>query len=231
MKTPSTGSGPSAGTSTLASKLARWRPNALRRTTMSIAAHQRLARPRRSPRASTIIPAQVPSAGSPSPGARAARRAGPSPRPPGPASCSRPRACTMASSPSSCAALRTWTGVGARGGQRPLVLGEGALHRQHPHPRPPEAARRHAHHPCPAAGRPARAPRSRCPAMACLEPGRDRARTSGSSKWVTASTMARAPARRDPRSCRCPSPRTRPRRRAASSGPRRPASRCPRRRS
>ena len=83
-------------------------------------------------------------------------------------------------------------GLGARGRQRPLVLGEGALHREHPHPRPAQAARRHAHHPLPCSRSPCASAEISMPAMASFRPDETRARTSGSSKWVTASTMARA---------------------------------------
>ena len=191
MNTASTGSGPSAGTSSAASNEATCRPKALRRTTMSMPPTSGCAPPVVA-RASTIIPAQVPSAGSPPSIVRAQRgqqagALGDQPE----------RGALAARQHDAVEPLEVGRGpdLGGRGAgsrERVLVLGEGPLHRQHPDARPAEARQGPRHHPRPWSSPASPIAEISRPGIASLRPADTRATTSGSRKWVTASTIARA---------------------------------------
>ncbi len=143
-------------------------------------------------RASTIMPAQVPSAGRPSSigrpqGGQQARALGEEPE----------SGALPARQHDAIEALEVGggphlDGLGAGRRQRALVLGEGPLHRQHPDARPAEARQGPRHHPRPWSSPASPIAEISRPGIASLRPADTRATTSGSRKWVTASTIARA---------------------------------------
>ena len=228
MNTASTGSGPSAGTSTLASNDATLAAERVAAHHDVHAAHQRLRAPggrarqhdhaRRRCRAPGMALVDSRSRSAPSSPEPSATRPSVVLSPAGDARC--------ASSPSSCAGRAHLHGLGAR---RPRAPARARRRRPAP-PAPPPAAGRGRPAalttPGPAAARPAPSARDLDAGHGVLEARRDARQHLGVLEVGHGLDDRPGAAPAGPRSCRCPSPRTRPRRRAASSGPRRRASRC-----
>ena len=227
MKTARSGSSPSPLTATSASKLRTWRPNALRRASMSI-------RPRWA-RSSTIRPGAR--AEHRPPGARRRRgsaRSSPAASIPIVIVVLSPPGITSPSSSSSCSGRRTSTASAPSRSSASACASKSALDREHADAQRPPTLRRRWPRPTShdaEAGSARPASLTSRPGIASPSAPDASAIACGSSKCVVACDDRARPQRRVLGLEDARARRTRPRRRAASSARRRPGWRCRRRRS